>query len=425
MAVSREFVQGALEKGVRCDGRHLNAARHCEIEFGPQQGSAMVRMGGSIACASVNVEAVAPYADRPREGMFAASVDVSPGSCLWAATDVVAARELGIDMSRKLERLLRSARVLNNEDLVVVAGKLVWQVRVEVMILEVDGNVLDVAALVSVAALKYAKRPDVSIRGESIVLHALEEREAVYLPVNHTPYIVTFALFARTALPVAAHSSKRASLLVLVDPTEDEERLCDAQLSVSMNAFGEICGLSKAGGLAIDKENVMLCTSLAADRVRHLDGLFKHAWELANNGAPSKPQFNVRPSQVCIFPSKVPNIMSVPSASKRPRSERQVAPQAPKHADVIQGMDAEAQPPGIQPSAEAKNLSEKFGMADVQAELPKAAPATSVLQSTKTRKASGSEASNMIDKDSTGSSSSGDDLTKAIIKTKGKKKVKR
>jgi exosome complex RNA-binding protein Rrp42 (RNase PH superfamily) len=52
--------------------------------------------------------------------------------------------------------------VQDTEALCVVAGERVWQLRVDVHILDHGGNLIDAAALAAIAALQHFRRPGVS-----------------------------------------------------------------------------------------------------------------------------------------------------------------------------------------------------------------------------------------------------------------------
>jgi len=55
----------------------------------------------------------------------------------------------------------------------------VWAVRVDVHVLNYDGNVIDVASVAAVAALMHFRRPDVSVCGEDIIIHSPSERYSI------------------------------------------------------------------------------------------------------------------------------------------------------------------------------------------------------------------------------------------------------
>ena len=58
------------------------------------------------------------------------------------------------------------SRCVDTEALCVLAGKLVWSVRVELRILDNGGNATDVASIAAVAALRNYRRKEVTVSGD-------------------------------------------------------------------------------------------------------------------------------------------------------------------------------------------------------------------------------------------------------------------
>ena len=100
-----------------------------------------------------------------------------------------------------------------------------WQIRVDVHMLNNDGNLMDAASIAAITALSHFRRPDVGIQGEevtvvsrhqppwtcayiSFLLHDVlvvilclspqyspEERDPIPLSIYHMPISVSFAFF--------------------------------------------------------------------------------------------------------------------------------------------------------------------------------------------------------------------------------------
>ena len=75
------FILRAVEEGLRVDGRKRLEQRPVAIAFGAESsasGSVQVRMGTTKVLAVATAELVAPYADRPTEGVLQFFVELSP-----------------------------------------------------------------------------------------------------------------------------------------------------------------------------------------------------------------------------------------------------------------------------------------------------------------------------------------------------------
>jgi exosome complex component RRP45 len=73
-------------------------------------------------------------------------------------------------VSRMLDKSLRRSRAIDTEGLCIIVNQKVWTVRVDVRVLNHDGNLIDCASIAAVAALLHFRRPDVTISGESVII---------------------------------------------------------------------------------------------------------------------------------------------------------------------------------------------------------------------------------------------------------------
>lgn len=81
----------------------------------------------------------------------------------------------------------------------------VWSLRVDVHILDHNGNLADAASLSALAALLAFRRPEVTLEaggggggvgeGQQVVVHPPDVREPLPLSIHHTPLAVTFASY--------------------------------------------------------------------------------------------------------------------------------------------------------------------------------------------------------------------------------------
>ena len=79
-------------------------------------------------------------------------------------------------VNRLLERCLRDSRCVDTESLCIVSGRKVWEVRIDIHVLNYDGTIVDAASIAAMAALCHFRRPDVTVCGEEITIHSIEER---------------------------------------------------------------------------------------------------------------------------------------------------------------------------------------------------------------------------------------------------------
>lgn len=73
-------------------------------------------------------------------------------------------------ISRIVEKALRRSRAIDTEGLCIVSGEKVWQIRVDLLFLDHDGNLVDCACIAAITALLHFRRPDVTVSGEEVTI---------------------------------------------------------------------------------------------------------------------------------------------------------------------------------------------------------------------------------------------------------------
>lgn len=144
--------------------------------------------------------------------------------------------------------------------------KKVWQIRVDLHLLNHDGNIIDAASIAAIVALCHFRRPDVSVQGDEVTLYTPEERDPVPLSIHHMPICVSFAFFQQ-------------GTYLLVDPNEREERVMDGLLVIAMNKHREICTIQSSGGIMLLKDQVLRCSKIAGVKVLEITELIQKALE--------------------------------------------------------------------------------------------------------------------------------------------------
>ncbi|KAM6120327.1 exosome complex component RRP45 [Pterocles gutturalis] len=260
----RRFLLRALQEGKRLDGRQCYDYRNVRVSFGPDYGCCVVELGKTRVLGQVSCELVPPRPNRPTEGILFFNVELSP----MAAPGFEPGRqsELLVELNSLIERCLRNSECIDTESLCVVAGEKVWQIRLDLHVLNHDGNMIDAASIAGIVALCHFRRPDVSVQGEEVTVYAPEERDPVPLSIHHMPICVSFAFFQQ-------------GTYLLVDPSEREERVMDGFLVIAMNKHREICTIQSSGGIMLVKEQVLRCSKITAVKVTEITEVIQKALE--------------------------------------------------------------------------------------------------------------------------------------------------
>lgn len=260
----RDFLLRAISEKKRLDGRQTYDYRKIKIKFGTDYGCCFVDLGKTRVMAQVSCELVAPKESRPNEGIMFFNIELSPLAS--PAFEQGRQSELSVKLNRQLERCLRNSKCIDTESLCVVSGEKVWQIRVDVHMLNHDGNLMDAASIAAITALCHFRRPDVGIQGDEVTVYPPEERDPIPLSVYHMPISVSFSFFQQ-------------GTYLLVDPCEREERVMDGLLMIAMNKHREICSIQSSGGIMLLKEQVMRCSKIASVKVSEITELISKALE--------------------------------------------------------------------------------------------------------------------------------------------------
>lgn len=174
--------------------------------------------------------------------------------------------EIGILTSRILERAFSDSRCVDLESLCIVSEEKVWQLRVDVSVLNDAGNVCDCASLGVLSALHHFRRPDVTSEGDSITVHTERERDAIPLVLHHFPVCVSFAIFESVEFAVA-------------DPTALEERVSQSSVVFGINSYQELCALHLGGSFLTTPDLMIRTATVAAKQAKSFVSLIRSAVE--------------------------------------------------------------------------------------------------------------------------------------------------
>nr|XP_022322311.1 exosome complex component RRP45-like isoform X5 [Crassostrea virginica] len=234
------------------------------IQFGADRGCCKVSLGQTLVLAQVSCEIISPRAVRPSDGILFINVELSPMAS--PAFEVGRMSDLGVEINRLLERCLRESRCLDTESLCIISGEKVWQIRVDVNVMNHDGNIIDCCSVAAIAALAHFRRPDVTVDGSEVIVHPSDEKDPIPLSVHHMPICVTFSFYEQ-------------GKYLLVDPTDKEEKVMDGKMIIGMNKHREICTLQVSGEMLLMKDQVLRCSNIAVVKVTEVTELIQRALE--------------------------------------------------------------------------------------------------------------------------------------------------
>ncbi|KAG4305689.1 hypothetical protein PORY_000599 [Pneumocystis oryctolagi] len=246
----KEFILEALNNNLRLDGRGFNVWRDLTLTFGNSYGHAEVLLGKTRIFVRISAEITEPYPDKPYEGIFTIDIEMTP---IVSSSFESGRSSEEMFISNIIDKAIRRSHMLDKESLCIVYGQKCWSIRADVHYLDHDGNLVDATCIAIVAALYHFRKPVVTVKGEEIVVHPIEERVPVPLVLTHTPICITFSFF----------NEGRISLM---DATLQEEKLREGSMVITLNKNKEICQISKAGGVTLETSDIFKCLHSALDK---------------------------------------------------------------------------------------------------------------------------------------------------------------
>ena len=254
----RNHIIQMLDKGIRLDGRKpLEYRKPIKVEYDiskSAEGSARVQIGDSIVLAGVKMAVDPPYPDSPESGCFMVNAELLPLSNPEFESGPPGIQ--AIEVSRIVDRGIRESKAIDMDKLCLIKGEKVWSVMIDICPINEAGNLFDVAALASLAAVKNAKFPK------------LEENEIINYKEK------TDKSLPLTKLPVSVTVCKIGNHFI-VDPTLEEEKVIDARLTIATDEKNNICAMQKGGDITLTEEEISQMIDIGIEKCNELRKFLK------------------------------------------------------------------------------------------------------------------------------------------------------
>ena len=257
--IKRNQIVEALAKGTRLDGRALNEHRKLEIKthlIEKANGSAMVKLWNTEVLAGVMISKGVPFPDTPDKGLLIVGAELLPMAASYL--EAGPPDETAIELARVVDRGVRESEMIDVGSLVIKEGKWVYSVFVDVNIMNVDGNLFDATSYAVVAALLTAKMPKFKMDGDEVK----DTGERLPLPVKKIPVSVTIA---------------NINNMLVLDPTEEEEGIMDARITLDTEDEGNICAGQKGEPGSFTPEQILTAAEWSIQTGKEIRQIIKEA----------------------------------------------------------------------------------------------------------------------------------------------------
>jgi len=216
--LQKEKIEESLLEGKRLDGRTPNEYRKIIVENGisPSASSAVkVKFGKTEVYAGVHLDVTAPYPDSADEGTFMTSAELHPMASQYF--DIGKPGINAIELSRIIDRGIRESGLIDFSKLCIVPGEKVWQVFVDIIAINDDGNLLDVAGLAALIAIGRARMP-VYNEKENKIEHNFTDN---FLPLNKE--VLSFNM-----------TFHKVGKVIISDASLEEEAISNFRISIAV-----------------------------------------------------------------------------------------------------------------------------------------------------------------------------------------------
>jgi len=250
----KTYILHGVEQNFRIDGRTRSELRPIIMEtdiVSHASGSCHLRLANTDILVGVKAELTNPLAIHPDRGRIEFFVD-----CSANATPAFEGRggdNLAADISRVLTSAYASPEVFDLRDLCILKSKTCWILYVDILVLEVGGNLYDTVSMAVKAALFSTKMPVVSVTtvdgGEPELELSDDPHASTRLKVDSAPILVSLT---------------RIGNHCVVDSTPQEETCSSASLVIAVTPSASITTIKKIGGGSFHPNSISAATKQAA-----------------------------------------------------------------------------------------------------------------------------------------------------------------
>jgi exosome complex component RRP42 len=264
--LQKEKIEEMLAEGKRMDGRGVSDFRDIKVELGisnSAESAVSVKIGKTHVYAGVKMGVVTPYPDSPDEGTFMTTAELGPMSS--DKFDLGRPGIESIEMGRVIDRGIRESGFIDFKALCIEEGEKVWQVFLDIVAINDDGNLFDAAGLAALIALGRARLPAYDKEADKI------EHEFTETPLPLKKEALSFNM-----------TLHKVGDEIVVDPSYEEELISESRLSIAMgDNDGEprITAMQKGKEGALTSEDMEKILNLVEVKFKDTFPLVKeHVW---------------------------------------------------------------------------------------------------------------------------------------------------
>lgn len=252
--MNENYIAALIGKEQRLDGRALTEYRKdISIEYDISknaEGSARVKIGDTEVIVGVKCEVGEPYPESPDEGTIIVTVELLPLSSPEFEPGPPSTQ--ATELARIVDRGIRESKCVDFKKLCIKSGEKVWIMLIDIYTINDSGNLIDAAALATVAALKRFKFPEYDEKNDKINYEVHTNKG---LDIETIPITVTI---------------NKINNKLVVDTTEKEEKAVETRLSIAISENNMINAMQKGLSEPLTHAEIMQMIDIAIEKRKEL-----------------------------------------------------------------------------------------------------------------------------------------------------------
>ncbi len=209
--------------------------------------------------------------------MIDLNINILPFSSNASAQDRKATRRQEMEVSSTLSHLLLP-HLLNRNNLVVLEGRYVWRLNIDILVTHCEGNLMDSCSMAIWGALQKIRLPSVvpienasqgtgansnatkktsdEVMLDSDIANSVTPEGVLDCPIIVTVYLIPAldgdekelsTLSSSTTTNTSRKVKKKHQNVMIVDASKLEESCASTKVSISIDGIGNVCGVHKYG----------------------------------------------------------------------------------------------------------------------------------------------------------------------------------
>lgn len=262
-----EYYLKFIKENCRPDNRKLSDIRACSIStncINTVNASALVKLGSTNVLCGISARLCKPKEEKPNKGFLVCNVELpalcssknfkSNSSSQSASFSQSSVSSTSIEQTQAMltelmQDILTESKCINEQDLCIKEGKLVWILFIDLICLNNDGNIQDACCLAMISALKNLK------------LYQVEYDDVENKPIVTFPFV--YKQLKLNSQPVCTSLFALEDNILLSDPNKQEEDFMRTFLIICTLDNKNICLVRKLGGFSLSPEQINLCIERA------------------------------------------------------------------------------------------------------------------------------------------------------------------